>query len=147
MRILILFSILTLSGCATVPLPGYISRVDHPYDRKINAGFEKVVSSTVYILKSKGWKIESEADPAIYERDDHYDNNGYQNLLIMTRVRKDFTSITSMHLNVLIHATANTCDVEIRYEARKPLIKQFTSERNDKIVENILDAIVQDVSQ
>jgi hypothetical protein len=130
-----------------VPMPGYISRVDHPYDRKIHAGFEKVVSSTMYVLKSKGWMIESEADPAIYERDERYDNSGYQNLLIMTRVRKNFSSMTSMHLNVLIHSLGDACDVEIRYEAQTSLVKQFTSERNDRLVQDIVDSIGQDVDQ
>ena len=70
-------------------ISGYISRVDHPYDKKFYAGFEKVVSTTVYVLKKKGWAIDSEADPSIYERDDRYDNNGYQNLLIITGVEKE----------------------------------------------------------
>jgi hypothetical protein len=146
MRFLISFLILAISGCASVQMPGYISRVDHPYDRKFYAGFEKVVSSTMYVLKNKGWKIESEADPAIYERDERYDNDGYQNLLIMTRVRKDLSSMASMHLNVLIHSLGNACDVEIRYEAQTPLIKRFTSERNDKIVQGIFDAVEKDIN-
>ena len=145
MRYLILSFIFIMSGCASVPTSGYISRVDHPYDRKFYAGFEKVVGSTVYVLKKKGWLIESEADPAIYERDERYDNSGYQNLLIMTRVRKNLSSMTSMHLNVLIHSIGDTCDVEIRYEAQTPLIKRFTSERNDKMVQDILGAIQQDI--
>jgi hypothetical protein len=145
MRYLILLSMLIFSGCASVPMPGYISRVDHPYDTKIYAGYEKVVSSTMYVLKSRGWMIDSETDPAIYERDERYDNDGYPNLLIMTRVRKNSSSMTSMHLNVLIHSLGDACEVEIRYEAQTSLIKQFTSERNDRIVRGLLDAIERDV--
>ena len=42
----------------------------------------------MFVLKNKGWTISREADPSIYERDDRYDNNGYQNLLIITNVKK-----------------------------------------------------------
>ncbi len=137
MRFVALVFIFILAGCASAQIPGYISRVDHPYDRKIYAGFEKVVSSTMFVLKSKGWTIDSEADPSIYERDDRYDNNGYQNLLIMTGVRKNFLHLTSTYLNVFIHSIGNTCDVEIR----------FSSGRNDRVAQGILDTIEQEVNK
>src|SRR5271156_6255582 len=104
MRYFILSLIFILSGCATVQSPGYISRVDHPYERKYYASFEKVTSTFMYVLKKQGWTVNSEADPAIFERDDRYDNNGYQNLLIMTTVRKQVLHLTGMHLNVFIHS-------------------------------------------
>jgi hypothetical protein len=132
--IIIAISILAQAGCASVQMPGYISRIDHPYERKINGSFEKVVSSTMYILKTKGWKIDSEADPSIYERDDRYDNNGYQNLLIITSARKKYLYLTSTHLNVFIHSIGNTCNVEIRISAR-----------NDRMGKEILDALEQEV--
>jgi len=139
-----ILTIFLFSGCASVE-PGYISRVDHPYDRKFYASFEKVVSSIVFVLKSKGWPIDSEADPSIYERDDRYDNNGYQNLLIMTGVRKSSSHMTSIRLNVLVHSINNTCDVEIRYEAQTPFIRRFISVQNDKMIEDILDTVEKDL--
>ncbi len=54
---------------------------------------------------------------------------------------------TSTHLNVFIHSIGNTCDVEVRYEAQTPLVKQFTSVRNDKLVQDILDAVEQEVDR
>jgi hypothetical protein len=128
------------AGCASMQIPGYISRVDHPYDRKIYAGFEKVISSTMFVLKKQGWGIVNEMDPSTYERDDRYDSNGYQNLLIMTNVRKRFLHLTSMHLNVFIHSIGTTCDVEIRYEAKG--IGSFGS----RIAKSILDAVQQEAS-
>ena len=143
MRFLTLFFALILSGCASMQAPGYISRVDHPYDRKIYASFEKVTSAFMYVLKKQGWTIINEVDPAIYERDDRYENNGHQNLLIITETKKNYRVLysTFTHLNVFIHSIGNTCDVEIRYEARTPLVKQFISTRNDKIVQDILNAV------
>jgi hypothetical protein len=140
---------LFLSGCASVQSPGYIGKVDHPYDRKIYAGFEKVTSALVYVLKKKGWVITDEAEPSIYERDDRYDNNNYQNLLIITDFKRKYRVLysTFTHLNVLIHSFGNTSDVEIRYEARTPLIKQFVSARNDQLVQGILDALEQEVDR
>ena len=130
-------------------MPGYINRIDHSYERKIYGSFEKVVSTTMFVLKKQGWAFDSEADPSIYERDDRYDNNGYQNLLIMTSVRKQYRVLysTYTHLNVFVHSIGNTCDVEIRYEAQTSLIKQFTTVRNDRMVQGILDAIEEEVNR
>ena len=147
MRFLILSFLFLLSGCASVPMSGYISRIDHPYDRKIYAGFEKVVSATMFVLKNKGLAIDSEVDPSIYERDDRYDNNGYRNLLIITDVKKHSLHLTSTYLNVFIHSIGNTCDVEIRYEAQTSLIRQFTSARNDRMAQDILDAVEEEASR
>jgi hypothetical protein len=106
MRYLVLLSIFILSGCSSMQTPGYISRMDHPYDRRFYGSFEKVVSSTMFVLKNKGWVIISEVDPSMYERDDRYDNNGYQNLLILTGTRKNYHALysTFAHLNVFIHS-------------------------------------------
>ena len=125
--------LLMLAGCASVQAPGYISRIDHPYERKYDADVEKVTSAVTYVLKKQGWVINSEADPAIYERDDRYDNNGYQNLLIITESKKKLLSLKSVHLNVFIHSIENTSDVEIR----------LSSGRNDQMVQGIFDAVDQ----
>ena len=147
MRFLILSMVLICSGCSSLPLSEYIGRVDHPYERRIYASFEKVTSAFQYVLKKKGWTIMTEAEPFIYERDDRYDNNGYQNLVIITNIKKKFRVVYTnyTHLNVFIHSIANTCDVEIRYESQTPLIKQFISARNDQLVQALLDAVEQEV--
>ena len=138
-----------LSGCATTQMPEYISKVDHPYDRKYYASYERVTSAVVYVLKNQGWTINSEADPSIYERDDRYDNDGYHNILIITNIKKKFGVFYSTYtqLNVLVHSLANTCDVEIRYQSKKPLVKEFVSTRNDQLVENILDDVEQEIGK
>ena len=136
-----------IAGCASAPLTGYISRVDHPYDRKFYASFEKVTSSFMYVLKKQGWRIGEESDPAIYEQDARYENNGYQNLVIITLPRKNLLHVTSAHLNVFIHSLYNTCDVEVRYEADTSLIKQISSTRGDQIAQRVLDAVEQEINQ
>ncbi len=137
--------IVCMAGCTSTQNSGYISRADHPYSRKFNAGYEKVVSSIVYVLKKKGWVIDSEANPSVYERDERYDNNGFQNLLIITETRKNILQTTRMRLNILVHAFDSNCDVEIRYEAVTPMIKQFVSTRNDRMVQELLDAVGNEV--
>lgn len=146
MRYLFLSLIFFFSGCASVSMPEYIGKADHSYEKKIYASFEKVTSVFIYVLHKQGWTI-SESNPAIYERDDRYDNNGYQNLLIIADVSKKFLHLSSRHLNVFIHALGNECDVEIRYEGKMTLIKQFSSARNDRLVGDILDAVQQEVNR
>ena len=149
LRDLILFFVLLSAGCSSLPMSGYISRNDHPYERKIYGKFEKVLSSLNYILKQKGWKVQSEVDPAVYERDERYDNNGFQNVLIITEFRENnhVVSSTYTHLNIFVHSYGNACDVEIRYEARTNLVKQLTSVRNDQLADSILDALQDEVSR
>lgn len=118
-------------------MPGYVSRVDHTYDRKIYASFEKVTSSCLFVLKHQGWIITDEVDPAVYERDDRYDNNSYQNLLIITDIRKQAYHLTGVRLNVFLHSIGNTCEVEIR----------FSSGRNDRLAQGILDAVENEVNR
>jgi len=127
--------IFTLTGCASVPMSGYISRVDRAYDGKIYAGLEKTTSAFMFVLKNQGWTVANEVDPGIYERDDRYENNGYQNLLIVTDMRKHFLHLTGTRLNVFIHAIGNICDVEIR----------FSSGRHDSVAQGILDAVQQEI--
>ena len=149
MRFIVLAIVFVFSGCATTQMPEYISKVDHPYDRKFYAGYDRVTSAVVYVLKSKGWTINSEADPSIYERDDRYENNGYQNELIITNIKKKFGPVYSTYtqLNVLVHSIGNTSDVEIRYQSKKPLIKEFISTRNDQLADDVLDAIEQEIGK
>lgn len=129
------------AGCVSLQMPGYISRADHTYTRKIYASFEKATATFIYVLKKKGWRVSEESLPSLYERDERYDNNGWQNLLIITNIKKKNYLIytTSSHLNVYIHGLGNSCDVEIRYEAQTPFVKRFTSVRNDPLVTGILD--------
>jgi hypothetical protein len=149
MRFVVVIFICILAGCASAQIPDYISRVDHPYDRQVYASFEKVTSAVIYVLKNKGWTVTTEAQPSIYERDDRYDNNGYQNLLITTNIQKHNHVLysTFTHLNVFIHGIGNTCDVEIRYEAQTPLVKQFISTHNDQLINSILDAVEQEINK
>ncbi len=149
MRFLALAFIFLISGCASLQMSEYISRVDHPYDRKFYASLEKVTSSFIYVLKNKGWSITSEADPSVYERDDRYDNTSYQNLLLATNIRKKYSILysTYSHLNIFIHAIGNTCDVEIRFESKTPFIRQFSSGRNDGLIQGIFDAVEQEVDR
>ena len=142
--LVILLPFLMLAGCASVPMTGYISRVDHPYERKVYGSFEKVVSSTDYVLKKDGWKIINEVDSSVYEQDERYEGNGYQNLLIMTDIRKESFHLTGMHLNVFVHCLNDACDIEIRFESKTSVI---SSAANDQVVQGILDDIQDEVSR
>ena len=144
MRYILLSLIFCLSGCATAQMPGYIGRIDHPYQQKVYGSFEKVVSSIDFVLKKHGWSIINEVDPFVYERDDRYEGNGYQNLLIMTNVRKEALHLTGMHLNILVHSLEGVCDIEVRYESKTSVI---TSGHNDPIVQAILNDLQDEVSR
>lgn len=138
-----------LAGCVSLHTPAYINRADHPYTREFYAGFEKVTESVIYVLKKRGWAVAEEAEPSLYERDVRYENNGYQNLLVMTVPRRSNHLVTSTfsRLNVFIHSLGNTTQVEIRYEAITPFIKHWTSVRNDRLGQRLLDAMGDEISK
>jgi len=116
--------------------PEYITRVDHAYDRTYYAGFEKMIASFIFVLKKQGWGIIDEIDPSVFERDERYENNGYQNVLIVTDTKNNFLHLTGMRLNIYIHSLGANSDVEIR-----------STLRNDKIVESILNGVDREINQ
>ncbi|MDE1920979.1 MAG: hypothetical protein KGJ09_02760 [Candidatus Omnitrophica bacterium] len=145
----LLLFLLVFSGCAFRPTTDYIGRVDHPYDREINAGMQKVSGAVVYVLKKNGWSIAEESLPSIYERNERYDHGVYNTLLIMTGIKRHFHvfCFSYTHLNVFIYSFGHSSEVEVRYEAVTPLVRQFISTHNDKMVNGILDAIEQEADR
>jgi hypothetical protein len=147
MRYLILSIVFMLSGCATLPVTDYI-KADHPYERKIYASFEKVTSAAIFILHQKGWSTSQGVDPAVFEQDERYENNASENVLIFTDIKRHFRLFysTYTHLNILVHGLGSSCNVEIRFCKLTPLGKQFITVRNDRLAQNILDAVEQEVT-
>jgi len=146
MRYLILSFIFLLSGCASMPVTDYI-KADHPYERKIYAGFEKVTSAVIFVMHQKGWSTSQGVDPAVYEQDERYESNGTENVLIFTDIKKHFRVFysTYTHLNILVHGLGGVCNVEVRFCKLTPLGKQFVTVRNDRLAQSILDSVEQEV--
>ncbi|MBF0504336.1 MAG: hypothetical protein HQL14_04450 [Candidatus Omnitrophica bacterium] len=129
MRYLGVLLILVFVGCASVSMTDYV-KSEHPYVRKIYGTFEKVTSCVLLVLHHKGWEVSREVDPEVFERDERYENNGYQNVLIMAGRKK--------HLNVFVHCFENICDVEIRFGPKA---------RNDRLAESIFNALEQEIKE
>ncbi|MDE2028014.1 MAG: hypothetical protein KGK03_05295 [Candidatus Omnitrophica bacterium] len=141
--------LLALSGCAAAPLSEYIGTANHPYDRKIQENYQKVTGAVVYVLRNKGWSVAEESLPSVYERNERYEHNGYQNLLIMTAIKRHYWGLygTLAHLNILVHSLGDASEVEIRYESRVTFIRQFIFTRSDRMVEGMLDAIEKEATK
>jgi hypothetical protein len=133
-----------LCGCTTVQVPNYI-KSDRPYIRKMYGDFSKIDATVRNVLVRHGWKIQSEARPSVYE---HGSDESGRDILLFTKVKQHpmilYSSYT--HLNVLIHEITEGAEVEIRYSKVTPLFfKHFTSTRNDKLANRLLDAIELDL--
>ena len=137
---LLAFSFFILTGCTTVHIPNYI-KSELNYQRKVYGDFDQIVSSVRSVLAKEGWKIENEIHPSVFERTESEDSKG---ILIFTGVKQHsmFLYSSYTHLNVFVHAIAEGATVEIRFHKVTPLlIKQFRSNRNDKLANRLLDKI------
>lgn len=136
---LLLLSVLFFTGCTTVQVANYIPG-DHPYSKNLYGDRDRIVSVVQHVLNSNGWRILKTVRPSEYERPEAGAKDD-QDLLIFTEVRQHSMVLYSSytHLNVFIRVIADGATVEIRYGKLTPLfIKQFTSSRNDKLVNRLL---------
>ncbi len=143
--LLILVAVLSLAGCATVQIPDYIP-ADHPYSRKVYSDFDQVTGVVKDVLARQGWRIHNEVDPSVYERDGRYESKGARGLLIFTEVKQSAFVLfsTYTHLNVFLYSPGSDyTEVEIRFGAVTPMVKQFKSTHNDRLANRLLDAIEQ----
>ena len=134
-------------GCTTVQVPGYI-KAEHPYARKMQGDFDKVVVAVQNVVVRNGWKIKTAMHPSVYERVEGENANSDKDILFFTDVKQHSMVLYSSytHLNIFVHAIADGAQVEIRYGKATPLlIKQFQSTRNDKLANKILDQIEQEL--
>lgn len=141
----ILFFLIVFAGCATSQIPDYI-KADHPYVRKVSGDYNAIISAVQLILSEKGWDIQEQVDPSVYERREGGEDQS-NDVLLFTKPKRysKFLYSTYTHFNVYVHATADGAEVDIRYEVLTPSLIKRSNLRNDSLVNQILDSIEQTV--
>jgi len=115
--------------------------------RKISGNYNKIIEAAKIVLFKENWKIQSELNPSVYERNAQGEDQS-KDVLLMTEIKHHPKIIYSSytHLNIFIHAIADGAEVEIRYEIFSPtLIKQFHGSRNDPLAKRFLDKIEEEL--
>lgn len=136
-KILFVFLLLALGGCASVTIPNYI-RDRYPYKRTFYAPFDEVRAAVVQTFEELGWRIGRESEPALFERQRE---SGRRQTLLFTEIRQTSLFVASRYarINAYVAATAdNETEVEIRYLTVTSMpFKRFDGYRNDRAVKRI----------
>ncbi len=141
--------LVALTGCTTVQISNYI-KAENPYIRRVYGNFDQVTVAVRKVLIQEKFKIEKETAPDVYERDQRFEAKDAKGLLIFTDV-KQYSRIAYsqyVHLNVYLHALADSTEVEIRFgKVNSVLFSKLKGYRNDRYVQQLLDRIEAQVNQ
>ena len=136
--------LLVVTGCTTVIIPNYIYD-KHPVQQIFYAPYEAVYAATIKALKSSGWKIAEESDPALFERRHESEDTSRSKTVIFTQIRQlsFFVGSGYSRLNVFLNVTVDKAtEVEIRYVKVTTIgPKTFNNFKNDKLVNRLLKRI------
>ncbi len=142
-KIICLILVFLCAGCVSVKVSRYIKE-ESPYKKNFYASFEETLLAVNKALEEFGWKVTETADPQTYERDQGLPGESVRQVLLFTEVRQTPLIVSSryMNLNVFLRWDGQKTGVEIRYQAVTPvLVKDMRSQKNDAVVNKILDRI------
>jgi len=142
--------LITTFGCSTVNVPPYIQD-KHPVTKVLPENYNKVLLTTKKILAQEGWTITKESDPAVYEKGKELDApNAKQTLVFARTVEKSLIGTGKYaQLNVYLRTVdeINT-EIEVRYlVVNSAVVKSFYDYRNDKLVNNLIEKINQQLKK
>ena len=142
-------ALVLLCGCVSISIPQYL-KDKHPYKKKFFAGFAETHEATRAALREAGWIITEEADPRTFERDESYDEQNGQQVLIFTEEKQLARILYSRYykLNVLVRSLAEGTEVEIRYLSITPVLFYKKEQyKNDGLVNAVMNLISKKLEQ
>jgi len=141
--------LLTLIGCASITIPNYIHD-KHPSLETFYAPYDQVHTATLKVLGDLGWRIEQEADPALYERERQSQEMSRQQTLIFTDINQlsFFAGSRYARLNVFLRVTADKAtEVEVRYlKVTSLMFKTLYNYKNDRLADRIFEHIEKELN-
>jgi len=143
-KVLSLFLVLTLAGCASVTIPNYIQD-KNPYKRTFYSDFTYTKNTVLQTLKEFGWAVEQEADPGTFDRAMESVAGQGEQVLLFTRVRQTSFFIGSRYarMNIYLRVLSDKAtEVEIRYlNITTVPFKHFHDYTNDASIERLFKHI------
>ena len=145
--IIILFSIV---GCSTINVPPYIQD-KHPYTKTLLSNYNKTLLSTKKVLQNEEWKIVKEVDPTVYEKGKELDSpNAKQTLIFAQTFKKSWVGTGKFaQINIYLRTVDEfNTEIEVRYlVVKNAFVTSFYDYRNDKLVDNLIDKINQQLKK
>ncbi len=145
-RLLPLFLVFLLAGCASVNVPNYIQD-KHPYKKSFYGNFDDILDATKKTLEEYGWRIASTSAPSVFERAEGSEHTPGQQILLFTELKQTsfFVGTKYSRINVYLReGTDNSTEVEIRYVTVNSMsVKNFYKYRSDHFVERVFKRIDQ----
>ena len=144
-KFLLFLLVIELTGCVSAKIPNYLND-KVPYKRDFYAGYDETLSAVKESLENLGWKIASEADPAVYEAQLLTGDADRKETLIFTNVRQTPFILGTRYakMNILVRRLSETTEVEIRYVTiTSTVFKSFENYKNDSAVARVFEQIEQ----
>jgi len=143
-RFLCVLAVLAFAGCANINIPSYIQD-KNPYKHEFYATYDAVYEATKTVLSERGWTIEGESDPSVFERTSGLSAGGRKDTLIFTEVRSFSFFLGSQYsrLNAHVRTASDTkVEVELRYmKISSWPFKSFTKFKSDATADKVFKAI------
>ena len=144
-KFLLLLSLVSLVGCASIPIPNYIPD-NNPYKKQFYGKFEDVLNATAKTLEEYGWNITETSDPAVYERKS-VDEAQRKQIVLFTQLRETpmFLGTRYLRINAFVRSAAdNSVEVELRYVTVTSVpLKTFYSYHKESLIKKMLKSIEQ----
>lgn len=141
--LIVALAFVCIIGCSSISIPNYIPD-QNPYKQIFFGAFDEVLNATNETLDDLGWVIQSQAEPATFERSALADPN-MQQILIFTEVRQTALIVGSRYsrMNIFLREQEdNQVEVEIRYvTVSSTAVKTFRDYRQDQVAKNVFSKI------
>lgn len=113
-KVLALFLLSALIGCASVHTPSYVPEIK-PFSQRFYADHQRVASAVRQTFAELGWDIKEEISPDVFEVDPKRQQK--ENSLIISEVIPTHLIIGTRYtrVNVYVRSTKEESDVELRY--------------------------------
>lgn len=145
-KLILIFFLMSLAGCAGLNVPDYI-KADHPVARRVTGSYPKIVDAIKVALFKERWDIRGVDNPSIYERLPSGENQA-QDIVFFTKIKthQKFIYSSHEHLNVFVHVVAEGAEVDVRYEViESSIFGRFHKLRNDRLANHLLDLIEEEL--
>ena len=136
-----------LCGCSA-QVPHYI-KADHPYTRKLYGNYDNIIEAAQGVLVHNGWKVQRVTNSSVYERSNEDGENTDNDVVIFTTIQRHWRLLywSYTHLNIFVHPTGEGAQVDLRWAKVTPLLFKFTSTRNDRLANRLLDQMEEELAK
>ena len=133
-----------LVGCSAIQVPSYVKDTN-PYIYTLYEPYHEVLPATQQALEDNGWKLQSTADPSIFEQNKVTYDPTVEQIVLISEVKDIPLFLGTRHARVNVFLTSTdqqTTNMEIRYlTVNSILFGQFENYKHGIATEHLYNDI------